>query len=162
MIFAVILLSLFSRCTVHEPSPKDLEGPPTMSSSVENAPVVSFCDLVRHAAQYDKMVVRTRAILRRDQENQSLDDPGCEGADAAWVDFDPSYVYSDEKLRRRLTELIRPRASKPVGVALVTVVGRFEGPAGGPYGHLDGYRSKFSIFRLEQAEEAKSSANKSR
>ncbi|MFN2491626.1 MAG: hypothetical protein ABR501_01920 [Pyrinomonadaceae bacterium] len=135
---------------------RDIEGPPTMASSVEQASVVSLCDLIRSPARYDKLIVRTHAIMHVDRENEFLYDPTCEKENPApvWVDFDPSYVYSDEKLKQRLTELIRPRLSVPSRTARVTVVGRFEGPSGGPYGHLDGYLSRLSIMRLEQAEEA--------
>jgi hypothetical protein len=155
-ISALILLICFTGCVSHEPAIRDIEGPPTMASSVAKAPVVSFCDLVRSPARYDKLIVRTQAIIHVDRENEFLYDPKCEHeiGGPVWADFDPSYVYNDEKLRQRLMELIRPRLSTPSRTARVTVVGRFEGPSGGPYGHLDGYPSRFSIMRVEQAEEA--------
>ena len=142
---------------------KDIQGPPSMEDTVAKAPTVSWCEMVRDSQHYDKQVVRTRALLHVDHENQFLYDSNCENEAAApvWVEFDPSYVYSDEKLRRRLTEIIRPTRERSAGTAAVVVVGRFEGPAGGPYGHLDGYHSKFSIIRLEQAEEGASIATKS-
>jgi len=126
-----------------------------MASSVEKAPVVSFCDLIRSPARYDKLIVRTHAIIHVDRENEFLYYPKCEKeiGGPVWADFDPSYVYNDQKLRQRLTELISPRLSTPSRSARITVVGRFEGPSGGPYGHLDGYPFRFSIMRVEQAEE---------
>jgi hypothetical protein len=156
MSLVLVLMICFTRCSSHEPDLKDIDGPPTMSSWVEKAPEVSWCDLIRTPAHYNKVIVRTRALLHVDHENQFLYDLECETSDATpvWAEFDPSYVYTDEKLKLRLTELIRPRPSKAAGTALVTVVGRFDGPGGGPYGHLDGYRSRFSIMRLEQAAEA--------
>lgn len=39
MVLALTFLACFTRCATHEPSPKDIEGPPSMSSSVEKAPV---------------------------------------------------------------------------------------------------------------------------
>src|ERR1700716_4076617 len=103
MILPLILLISFTRRGSHEPSIKNIEGPPTMSSSVEKAPVVSWCDLVRNAAHYDKMIVRTRALLHADRENEFLYDPECDNGNGGtgWVDFDPSYIYTDEKLRKR-------------------------------------------------------------
>lgn len=158
------LLICLTQCTTHEPSVKDIQGPPSMAPTVEKAKTVSWCDLIRDSQRYDKQVVRTRALLHVDHENQFLYDAKCEseGAAPVWVEFDPSYVYSDEKLRRRLTEIIRPTRAHSAGTAAVIVVGRFEGPRSGPYGHLDGYRSRFSIIRLEQAEEAESIASKSK
>lgn len=152
---SLLSLMFLMQCTNREPSVKDVEGPPTMSSSVEKAQEVPFCDLIWNPANYDKTIVRTNALLHRNQENEFLDDPKC-GAMAdgsVWVTFDSSYVYSDEKVRQRLIELIRPKPNAPTGTARVTVVGRFDGPTGGPYGHLDGYRFSFAIIRLERVQE---------
>ena len=114
-----------------------------------------MCNLIRNSERYDKIIVRTQALLNVNHENQFIYNPECEtgSTDTVWVDFDPSYIYSDEKLRRKLTDLLRPKPSAPTGTAWVTIVGRFEGANGGPYGHLDAYRSRFLIIRLEQAEE---------
>lgn len=163
LILAGTLLLCLTQCMTHEPSVKDIEGPPSMAATVEKAPTVSWCDLIRESQRYDKQVVRTRALLHVDHENQFLYDEKCEtdGATPVWVEFDPSYVYSDEKLKRRLTDIIRPTRARSAGTAAVLVVGRFEGPAGAPFGHLDGYRSRFSIMRLEQVDEVESTATKS-
>ena len=162
-ILTLTVLTCLTQCNSHEPSVKDIDGPPRMTATVEKAPTVSWCDLIRDFQRYDKQVVRTRALLHVDRENQFLYDSQCEGGEATpvWVEFDPSYVYSDEKLKHRLTELIRPTRERSAGTAAVTVVGRFEGPAGAPFGHLDGYRSKFSIMRLEQADQVERTLSKS-
>lgn len=151
--FVLISLLFFSRCSVREATEHDIEGPPNMSSIVEKAPTVPFCELVRSVGRYDKTVVRTSALLYVDRENETLYDPDCDTENThAWVEFDPSYVYTDKKVRETLTELIRPRLDSPTRKARVTIVGRFEGPKDGPYGHLDGYQFRFSIMRLEGAE----------
>lgn len=149
------LLLVLTQCTFHEPTVRDVEGPPTMAASVNQARQVSYCDLIRNPAHYDKAILRTNALLHRNQENEFFDDPQCEFAESGsvWVTFDSSYIYSDETLRRRLIEMIRPKPSAPTGTARVTVVGRFEAQ-GGPYGHLDGYSFKFEIMRVEQVEES--------
>ena len=154
IIWVLIPLICFSGCATREPTLKDIEGPPTMTSSVQQAREVSFCDLVRSPGRYDKSIIRTKAVMHVDRENEFLYDPQCDKgiASPVWADYDPSYIYSDVRVRQRLTELIRPRLSQPSRSAQVTVVGRFEGPDGGPYGHLDGYPSRFSIMRIEQAE----------
>lgn len=160
MILILIVLLSFARCTVREPSRRDIEGPPNMQSTVEKAPTVDFCELVRNAGRYDKIVVRTSAVLYVDRENETLYDPNCDAEDShAWVDFDPSYIYSDKKVRETLTELIRPKLDSPTRKAQVTIVGRFEGPKGGPFGHLDSYRFRLSIIRLEKAEAVPGSAS---
>jgi len=123
-----------------------------MASSVQAAPSVSWCDLIRAPAKHDGVIVRTTAIFLTDRENEFLYSPECQdGEGTVWVEFDPSYSSSDAAIRRQFVELIRPRRETPAGTALVTVVGRFEG-SGGPYGHLDGYPFRFSIMRLERAE----------
>lgn len=146
---------LFTQCTSSTPSVHDIEGPPQMTETVAQAPVVPWCELVRKPASYDKLVVRTQALLHVDRENQFLYDAACESEPAApvWVEYDPSYVYSDERVRQHLTEIIKPTRVRSAGTALVTIVGRFAAPPGGPYGHLDGYPSEFSIIRIERAEQ---------
>lgn len=162
MNLAMLFLVSLTACSRHEPTVKDIEGPPTMSSSVEKAPDVAYCDLIRSPNLYDKLIIRTNAIMHVDRENEFLYDQKCEieSVGPTWADFDPSYVYSDEKLKQRLTEILRPRVSMPSRTALVRVVGRFEGPKGGPYGHLDGYPSRFSIMRLESVSEVDSMSSK--
>lgn len=152
--FGLILLLFLTQCTKREPSVKDVEGAPTMSEAVQKAKEVSFCELIRNPKQYDKVIVRTTALLHRNQENEFLDDSQCgvDSAGSVWVTFESSYVYSDEKLKQQLIEAIRPKPGAPTGSARVTVVGRFDGPDGGPFGHLDGYRFRFAIIRLERVE----------
>jgi hypothetical protein len=150
---ALTALFSFSQCAIQEPKLKDVEGPPTMSSTVNEAPMVSFCELVRNPAHYHKSVVRTRALLRVDRENEVLYEPECDSPENhVWAEFDPSYVYSDQQLKEKLGELLRRKAAKPTRTVQVTIVGRFEGSDGKGYGHLDGYRYRFSIIRIEQAD----------
>jgi hypothetical protein len=150
---ALITLFSFSQCAIREPKLTDVEGPPTMSSTVNEAPTVSFCELVHNAAHYDKSVVRTRALLRVDRENEILYEPECDSPEShVWGEFDPSYVYSNQQLKEKLGELLRRTAANPTRTVQVTIVGRFEGFDGKGYGHLDGYRYRFSIIRIEQAD----------
>jgi hypothetical protein len=152
--FGLMLLLFLSQCTKREPSVKDVEGAPAMSEAVENAQEVSFCELIRNPDHYDNAIVRTKALIHRNQENQFLDDSQCDVKEGGrvWVTFDSSYDYSDENLKLQLTQLIRPKPGAPTGTARVTVVGRFDGPDRGPYGHLDGYVLRFAIIRLERVE----------
>src|SRR5882724_2001771 len=150
----ILLLSIcLTHCSTHEPNLKDVEGPPRMSETVKQAQTVQWCDLVHNPERYEQQVVRTRALYYRDHENTSLYERECdnERSTPVWAVNDPSYVYSDERIRQRFVELIRPTGTSSSGTAMVTVVGKFE-TGGGPYGHLGGYHSQFSIIRLEEAE----------
>jgi hypothetical protein len=164
LLLIVPILILFTQCTSHTPSVNDIQGPPRMTETIQKAPAVPWCEIVRKPSAFDKTVVRTRALLHVDHENQFLYDATCENEPTApvWVEYDPSYVYSDEGVKRQLTELIKPTRTRSAGTALVTVVGRFAGPPSGPYGHLDGYPSEFSIIRIERAEQGESVAGKLR
>jgi hypothetical protein len=151
---AFTALFSLSQCAIQEPKLTDVEGPPAMSSTVNKAPTVSFCQLVRNPAQYDKLVVRTRALLRVDLENEVLYEPECDSPEShVWAAFDPSYVHSNQQLKEKLGELLRRTATSPTRTVQVTIVGRFEGSNGKGYGHLDGYRYRFSIIRIEQADQ---------
>ncbi len=146
-------LVLMVSCLPHQPSIKDVEGPPTFTLTINRAPTIPLCELIRDSETYDKEIVRTQAVFFSNMENTFLFDPACrDGNTAIWTEFDPSYVYTDQALKEKFDQLLCPEAPCPRGTAQVTVVGRFEGPADGPYGHLGGYRFKFSLIRLEQAE----------
>jgi hypothetical protein len=156
-------LFLLASCVTQEPQSKDIEGPPSFSSTIKKAPTVPFCELIRDSAHYDKEIVRTQAIFFRNMENAYLYDPKCGGENAyIWAEFDPTYVYTEDAMKKKFDQLLCPAQPCPVGRAQVNVVGRFEGPSGGPYGHLDGYRFRFSLMRLEQAEAAEATISESK
>lgn len=149
----ITLLCLFYGCATHETQLKELNDPPSYSSTIKQAPTVPFCELIRDSARYDNGIVSTQAIFVRNMENEYLYDPSCESGNAyVWTEFDPSYVYTDDTLKKKFDEMLCPTQPCPVGRVHVTVVGRFEGPAQGPYGHLDGYHLRFSLIRLQQAD----------
>lgn len=151
-------LLLLSGCASHEPSLADILGPPSYSSTIQRAPTIPFCELIRASARFDKQVVRTQAIFFRNMENAYLYDPACSGEPAyIWVELDPAYAYTDETLKKKLDQLLCPSQPCPTGRVQVTVAGRFDGPATGPYGHLDDYRFRFSLMRLEQADKLQAS-----
>jgi hypothetical protein len=156
LIFIALVLPV--SCITQEPQLKDIQGPPSYPSTIKQAPTVPFCELIRDSARYDKSIVRTQAIFLRNMENAYLYDPTCAGENSyVWAEFDPAYVYTDEALKKNFEQLLCPTQPCPIGRAQITVVGRFEGPGGGPYGHLNDYRFRFSFIRLEQAETAQSS-----
>jgi hypothetical protein len=66
------------------------------------------------------------------------------------VEFDPAYVYTDEAVKKALAKALQPKPPYMDGKARVTAVGRFDGPNNSGYGHLSGYRFRFTIIRIEQ------------
>ena len=149
------LICLLSSCATHETQLKEINEPPSYSSTIKQAPTVPFCELIHDSARYDNRIVSTQAIFVRNMENEYLYDPSCESSNAyVWTEFDPSYVYTDEALKKKFNEMLCPTQPCPVGRVQVTVVGRFEGPTQGPYGHLDSYHLRFSLIRLQQADTA--------
>ena len=142
-----------SRCGSPEPKSEDLEVPPSLSGLVDKAPIVSFCELINKPEQYNNKVVRTEAILYSDRENGALYSSECNDTKKdTWADFDASYDYSEESVKKKFKEVLCPRAPCPSGKAKVTVVGRFEGPNQEGYGHLNGYRFRIVIMRIVTAE----------
>ena len=151
--FSFASLVLMVSCAPQQPNIKDVEGPPTFTQSISQAPTVPLCELIRDFDTYEKGIVRTTAVLFSTIENTYLIDPACRDENSAiWTEFDPSYVYTDAALKERLNQLLCPESPCGTGTAQVTVVGRFDGPADGPYGHLSNYRCRFSVIRLERAE----------
>jgi hypothetical protein len=116
--------------------------------------------MIRDPESYDQQVIRTQAVYFRNMENQRLEDASCPNKDRnVWVEFTPSYVYTDEALKKKLDETLCATSPCPTGRARVTVVGRFDGPDEGPYGHLDEYRFRFSVIRLEKVDQAEAPLN---
>ena len=143
------------RCTSREPKAPQLEWPPALSAAVEKAPTVYLCELVNKPDHFDKQVVRIKALFAKNLENEFFYDSTCSDS-YVWVEFDPAYQYSDDLLKKKFEQIACLRKSRCDGKALVTVVGRFDGPKAGPYGHLDSYTYRFSIIRLEDVQPAES------
>ena len=138
---------------------KDTLLPPFDWSKI---PTVTYCNLITNASDYDKKVVRVRAIYFSAFEKIYLYDDRCEtgqppGAPEkvpaeTWAERDKSFVSqgdSDEaRLNRRLNGFGRRDA---------TLVGRFystntNGDANAPniFGHMGCCRFQFLIMRLEK------------
>lgn len=121
-----------------------------------NPPTVDFCYLVRNPGIHNQPI-RTRAILHRDPENVALYDPNCDDKTTyTWAEYDESLVSSSED-RKKLEKALCQSSPCRTGEARVTVVGQLSGPYENGYGHLNDYRFRFSIVRVEQAEALKES-----
>ncbi len=136
--------------------------------SAEEPQTVPFCKLIRNAECYDKRIVRTRAILATGPESVDLYDPSCQCRErSVWFEYEAPYEQSTrKKIRKKLKKLLdRDRR------ALVTVVGRFDGPqklvlregqdrkkaeflwrANLGYGHLNSYRFQLVPISIEGVE----------
>lgn len=109
-------------------------------SALSGLPVIPYCDLVRNSSNYDNQIIRVRGIYYFNMENSALDDPDCRSQDAwTWVQSEPysNFGQSSEPLKR----------NQP---AQVVFLGRFSGPDKPGYGHLNSYRFKLSVMRVEE------------
>lgn len=143
---------------------------PTINSDVKDEslpldsskiPTVTYCDLIKNAADYDKKIVRVRAIYSSGFEQIYLYDDRCELNQPpsapekvpaeTWAQWDKSFVSKGEtdeaKLNRRLDGFGRKD---------VTVIGRFHstneaGDSNAPnlFGHMNCCRFQLSIMRVE-------------
>ena len=101
--------------------------------------VVKFCDLLRNPQKYAGEQVKVRASWEYGFEWTYLFCFDCEDSGRAWLDFSDDLDRSSEKVLKH----------KPKGAALVniTLVGTLVGP--GTYGHMGGYRYKFTATKAE-------------
>jgi hypothetical protein len=68
-----------------------------------------------------------------------------------WVEYEP-HGKSSAAILRTLQDLIARRVlSHDAGRARVTLIGRFEGPEGKRYGHLDQFALQLRVTQVEQA-----------
>ena len=134
------------------------EFPPVDSSKI---PTVTYCDLIKNARDYDKKIVRVRAIYFSGFEKIYLYDNRCEtnelpSADETvpsetWAERDKSFVSKGDSAETKLNRQLDGFGRKDV-----TVVGRFystneNGDEGAPnlFGHLNCCRFQLSIMRVE-------------
>jgi hypothetical protein len=138
---------------------KDIQTSP---SDLSKIPTVTYCNLIKNSAEYDKKIVRVRAVYFNEFERSYLYDETCEADQPltapekvpaeTWVQWDKSLVSqgdSDEaKLNRQLNSFGRKD---------VTIIGRFDstneqGDVNAPnlFGHMNCCRYQFSIIRLEK------------
>lgn len=116
-------------------------------SAVTEVPTIAYCDLIRNPELYDQKTVRVRAIYRYGSEWSELYCLECLNAGQTWVDFDNSFKSrTPSSVVRKLGD----NGFKGRTVSIVAV-GKFYGSSGG-YGHMNGYRFKFEVNSVENAE----------
>lgn len=119
-------------------------------TSQVNVGSVPFCVLVTKPTLYDQRIVRTTAILIAGDEQWFLYSPHCDGLDKfVWAENDPA-LKSSPTIDKRLESILKIKSSKhSAGRAEIAVLGRFIAPGGKRFGHLDQFRMKFVIIRIE-------------
>lgn len=132
-VLLVIALLLLAECTFLQRNPS------------EKRPTVAFCDLINNPTKFHNKIVRTNALFFNNSENNALYDSACPDL-SAWVEYD---LLDDPRERKFETV---PCLTRPLCNVRVTAVGLFQGPSEGPYGHLDGYKFRFKLMRIESVE----------
>lgn len=137
----------------------------------EEIPTVSYCDLLRDPAKYDKKTVRLKVLYTRGFEISALGDPECDSQKSTWVEFDPaSRQCTKTNIQTEFDKVFYPARKKQKGVierpgperGELMMVGEFNGPKPGipigpegkrvltGYGHLGGFDYQFMIKCIEQ------------
>lgn len=92
---------------------------------IQSPTAIPFCDLVKTPERYDKVLVRTRAVLLEGSEHSLLYDPAClDSRNLIWFEWD-GYARALKSagiaIQRKLNKFIKSDER-----ALVTVVGTFQ------------------------------------
>ena len=129
---------------------------------LSGAQTVSYCELVKNPAQYDRQIVRVRAIYYTAFEKTYLYEERCETNQPPvapekvpaeiWAEWDKSLVTKGDS-----EEAVLNRQLNGFGRKDVTVIGRFnstnaQNDANAPnlFGHMNCCRFQFLIMRAEK------------
>jgi hypothetical protein len=85
---------------------------------------ISFCDLLRDPAAYNKKVVRMSAILSTGFEVSRLENPACPDAPSMWAEFGVDSCTKSQ-LNKTLEHLLRRDGSVEI-----VIIGQFNAPHG--------------------------------
>jgi hypothetical protein len=148
-----------------------VKNPPSAAAKI---PTVSYCDLIRHPARYNKKVLRITATYFVGVEAAALEDFRCDEDRSIWIDYDDSYKSCTKKeVEDNLDKILGPfevKTENSVGLraaryARVTFVGRFEAARkfnwrnrdrvfNNGFGHANQYPYRLVAQCLEQASRA--------
>lgn len=154
-----LLLLVILTCTISANAQYELKADNADSNSgriSSKAQTVSFCKLVRHPMDFDQKIIRVRAVLVEnhiptvDGGEAYLYDPKCYGQDYSMLveeGLSPA-MYELDRESRRLRDQIDEQGYSRVRVV---AVGIFDAPEGARYGHLDRFRLRFVIRKIERA-----------
>jgi len=156
LVLSAAFLSLY--CVARSSKVQEPEWPPSLSTAIEKAPTVAYCELIRNPNRFANQIVRTEALFFKNLENEVFYDLACHDS-RVWVEFDPAYVYTDDTLKKDFEKVACLGRQRCEGRARITAIGRFEGPNETGYGHLGCCPFRFSIMRLEKVEPVVGSAS---
>lgn len=129
---------------------------------LSKVPTVTYCELIKNAADYDKKIVRVRAIYFNAFERTYLYDERCEIAQSpvapekvpaeTWAEWDKSLVTKGDSETAVLNRQLNGFGRKDVLLIGKFNSSRAEGDANFPnlFGHLNCCRFQFQIMRLEK------------
>jgi hypothetical protein len=128
-----------------------------LNASPSEIVTVGFCELVRRPKLYNNKVIRIQATAVVDHfENSFLFNSSCEKK----RNYTHFRVENDVAMQS-LDDVLGPFVKGKISRAEVTVVGRFFASKGRGYGHLNAYRFEILITKVEKANPADVSKNKS-
>jgi len=124
------------------------------SSTQQDMPTVTLCELLANPKVYDMKVIRVRAILGVHDGARSLYDPSCITMEPmVGVEPDPSLHYEPSLgVEKKFYDLVRPETEIKEGGARMVMVGRFEGPNFSKDGRKSRFQHQFLLMRIEKAE----------
>ena len=124
-----------------------LGGSPAMTEEVtvsSDIPTVDYCDLIRHAKDYDQKQIRIKAAYRVGYEWSEIYCPDCfNQKERTWVEFDSDF---ESCTKSKIVKLVRDGER----TLSVTVIGTFHSSARN-YGHMGSYRFEFVVKCVESA-----------
>lgn len=112
----------------------------------------SFCKLVRNPNLFSERTIRTSAILVAGYEQYFLYSPRCNSQDKlAWAEHDPK-SQSNPAVDKQLESLLSATSvDQRAARAEVGLLGRLVADGPKRFGHLDQFRMKFVIIKVERA-----------
>jgi len=112
-LIATLMLSVPLFCMVGADSGQELE---------KEIATVSYCDLLRNPAKYDKATVCLTALYTRGFEISALDDPKCDSQKSTWVELDPaSKQCTKANIQKEYDRVFYPPRKKRKGVIKMNV-----------------------------------------
>lgn len=109
-----------------------------------NIPTVEYCDLIRHAEDYDQKQIRIKAVYRVGYEWSEIYCPDCfNQKERTWVEFDDDFEScTNSAIAKQVKDGERTLS--------VTIVGVFHSSSRN-YGHMGSYRFEFVVKCIESA-----------
>ena len=102
---------------------------------------IPYCHLIRETTKRSEQIVRVSGTYSYDMENSALGDYACGQNIWTWVEAEPSSNFM-----RATANLKRGERAHAV------FLGRLSGPNDEGYGHLNGYRYRLIVMKVDNLE----------